>query len=213
MADEAHFAKRILAYTARSYGQQLGAGEDFSQLKPVYLIAILNFNFDTHTDYHSIHRIINVKTQEHILKDIEFHFIELKKFTKSDSEISDLFEEWIYFVKNAHSLKNLPHNITDSGLQEAYQLANSMVWTPRELQRYEEMANSDIIYNNMVIKAIENGKKEIEAISIQKGRELGIQEGKLLANIELAQKLKNEGIDRSLIIKITGLTLQEMENL
>ena len=127
----------------------LGAGEDFSQLKPVYLIAILNFNFDTHTDYHSIHRIINVKTQEHILKDIEFHFIELKKFTKSDSEISDLFEEWIYFVKNAHSLKNLPHNITDSGLQEAYQLANSMVWTPLELQRYEEMANSDIIYNNM----------------------------------------------------------------
>ena len=55
-----------------------------------------------------------------------------------------------------------------------------MVWTPRELQRYEEMANSDIIYNNMVIKAIENGKKEIEAISIQKGRELGIQEGKEL---------------------------------
>ena len=100
-----------------------------------------------------------------------------------------------------------------------------MVWTPRELQRYEEMANSDIIYNNMVIKAIENGKKEIEAISIQKGRELGIQEGeaigiqkgiekgKILANIELAKKFKNKGLPMQDIISFTELTEKEINSL
>ena len=239
--DQDFFAKRILMYTCKSYGNQLEAGQHPRTLKPVYLIAILNFTFSEGENYHSIHRILDVKTQEHILKDIEFHFIELKKFTKDNAEISDLFEKWIYFVKNAHFLKQIPQNIDDKGLQEAYQAANEINWTKKEQEDYEKMAWKEYEIQDGLEKAerlgIEKGKElglqEGKELGLQEGKELGLQEGKelgleeglekgeaiglekgkLLTKIELAKSLKTKGMDISIIMEVSGLTLETINAL
>ena len=219
--DQDFFAKRILMYTCKSYGNQLEAGQHPRTLKPVYLIAILNFTFSEGENYHSIHRILDVKTQEHILKDIEFHFIELKKFTKDNAEISDLFEKWIYFVKNAHFLKQIPQNIDDKGLQEAYQAANEINWTKKEQEDYEKMAWKEYEIQDGLIKAerlgIEKGKElglqEGLEEGLEKGEAIGLEKGKLLTKIELAKSLKTKGMDISIIMEVSGLTLEEIKKL
>ena len=214
VAPDKYYAKRLLMYASRSYGNQLKEGYKPQALKPIYVIAILDFNFSQSEHYHSIHRIIDIKTQEHLLKDIEFHFIELKKFTKNpsngthhsgiidrDSEFLDLLEEWVYFVKNAHTLETLPQNIKDHGLKEAYQVANKMTWSSNEQEAYDKVRDAQSVTLNLYSYGKELGIQE------------GIEKGKLIAKIELARDLKREGMDSSLISKFSGLTLQEIENL
>ena len=74
------FEKRSLYYTSKAYVSQLNKAEDYSLLKKVYFIGILNFNMFKDKDYISRHLILNKKTLKQNLEDFEFTFIELKKF-------------------------------------------------------------------------------------------------------------------------------------
>ena len=45
VAPDKYYAKRLLMYASRSYGNQLKEGYKPQALKPIYVIAILDFNF------------------------------------------------------------------------------------------------------------------------------------------------------------------------
>ena len=82
VADKTGFDKRVQYYISRDYSMQIDAGENYPILNPAFFIGILDFPFGTDTDYHTRHLILNKATSEHLLKDIQFSFIELPKFTK-----------------------------------------------------------------------------------------------------------------------------------
>ena len=73
--------------------------------------------------------------------------------------------------------------------------------------------DSDIIsaYEKEEIEkyAYEVALKEVE----NRGKKEGLKEGSLNKQIEIAKKSLEENIDKDTISKITGLTLQEIENL
>ena len=77
--DLGNFAKRSLYYTSKAYVAQLDRNCDYSQLKKVYFIGILNFIIFDNKDYISRHLIINQETTQQDIKDFEFAFIELPK--------------------------------------------------------------------------------------------------------------------------------------
>ena len=56
-------------------------------------------------------------------------------------------------------------------------------------------------------------KREGLEEGIEKGIEQGIEQGTRLAKLESAKKMKEKGIDNSVISEVTGLTLKEIENL
>ena len=87
VTDKIGFAKRVVYYTAESYSAQLNVGENYYQLKPTIFIGILNFTFLEGGNYLSRHLILDAQTQEHKLKDLDFNFIELPKFNKTESEL------------------------------------------------------------------------------------------------------------------------------
>lgn len=75
--------------------------------------------------------LLDTETQEHVLKDLEFNFIELPKFNKTVSELTTLVDKWIYFIKNAENLTVIPPNIDDEGLKAAYSEADRHTWNRR----------------------------------------------------------------------------------
>ena len=87
VAEAESFAKRVLYYTSQSYSGQIDRGEDYHKLKPAYFIGILDFSIGTNPNYISCHKVMDVETGEHIIRDVEFNFIELTKFTKSIDEL------------------------------------------------------------------------------------------------------------------------------
>ena len=136
--DNKNFAKRACYYTAKAYSQQLKKKGNYSTLRPVFFLGILNFNCFEGDDFITRHLILNQKTKKQELGDFEFAFIELKKFKKSEAELSDIIDKWTYFLKHAGRLKKAPKSLTKiPEINEAFEVADQHLWTPEELHIYE----------------------------------------------------------------------------
>jgi predicted transposase/invertase (TIGR01784 family) len=189
VTDKKGLDKRITFYSARGYASQLDASENYYKLKPVIFIGILNFPYMNNPNYLSRHLILDAETQEHKLKDLEFTFIELPKFTKTEYELETLTEKWVYFIKNAENLNMIPTNVSDEGLKSAYLEADRHKWTKDEIDEYEyvRMRETDEVTREMFV--IEN------------------------RNLEVAKNAIIEGANDSFIAKITGLTMEQIQEL
>ncbi|NWF67384.1 MAG: Rpn family recombination-promoting nuclease/putative transposase [Campylobacterales bacterium] len=139
--DLGDFAKRSLYYTSKAYVEQLNKSKDYSELKRVYFIGILNFNMFENNNYISRHLILNQQTLKQELKDFEFNFIELSKFNKNLKQLETTLDKWLYFIKNAKDLELIPNeleNITE--LKEAFEVATQYSWNKEEMKIYEYVA-------------------------------------------------------------------------
>jgi predicted transposase/invertase (TIGR01784 family) len=135
-----NFAKRSLYYTSKAYTEQLNKSEDYSKLKKVYFIGIIDFNMFDNIDYISRHLIINQETNKQDLDDFEFSFIELPKFDKKLDELSTTLEKWIYFIKNADNFELIPETYKEQQeLNDAFIIAAQVSWTKKEIEIYDYM--------------------------------------------------------------------------
>ena len=195
-------AKRIQYYTFNGYTSQIKRGDFYKKLKPIILIAILDFDFTKSTHYLSRHQIQNVETGERILSDVEFNFIELNKFNLKEHELHTLTEKWIYFIKNADDLEVIPDNVDDIGLKTAYIEASIHTWKPKELEAYDYAAMREQDERGKIEYAQRIGKAE--------GKEEGKEEERQtrIAKALKQQKLSIEdiadlfGVDTSYVLSV-----------
>jgi predicted transposase/invertase (TIGR01784 family) len=122
------FEKKVLYYVSKSYYQQLNRAEDYPKLNQVIFLGFLNFKlFEKNPDYATRHLILDEKTNEHHFQDFELNFVELPKFTKNLEELKNIKDKWIYFVKNAGTMKMIPRELQEpKELQEAFEVAKQM---------------------------------------------------------------------------------------
>ena len=106
--DIGDFAKRSLYYTSKAYESQIDVAEKYLQLKKVYYIAIVDFEIFDNKNFISRHLIINQETTKQDLKDMEFTFVELKKFNLELSQCDTIVKKWIYFIQNASTFNMIP---------------------------------------------------------------------------------------------------------
>jgi predicted transposase/invertase (TIGR01784 family) len=189
IAESDYFHKRILYYTSQSYSNQIGEGKKYNKLNPVYFIGILEFEIGNNPNYVSCHKVMDVETNEQIIQDVEFNFIELPKFTKTIEELLSPIDQWTYFIKNAENLALIPENVTDKGLKEAYLGANKQNWTLAELDDYERASIKE--------------QDDIGRIELAEKKKTS----------ELAKSFKKLGVSIETIIKATGLTKDDIERL
>jgi predicted transposase/invertase (TIGR01784 family) len=157
--------KRLLYYTSKEYAAQISKGEDYAKLRPVIFIGIFDFPFTPGDQYLSHHAVCDVVTGERIVKDMDFFFIELPKFTKPLDALETITDKWIFFIKEAENLDVIPENANDEGLIQAYQDANRGTWTRQELDEYiyAGMREQDAIgrTNIAIKKAIQKEKEQV----------------------------------------------------
>ena len=201
VASKEGFGKRVQYYTCRDYSLQIDRGEQYPQLKPTHFVGILDFNFFKGEHYLSHHIIAEKETQEHKLKDIQFSFIELKKFDKKVDELETLVEKWIFFIKNVEEEDEIPANIDDEGLREAYKDANKHSWTKEEIKNYDNASMAEQDARGRVALAEKEAKKK------------GKVEGKVEEKEEAVERGWREGFSPEIISKITGLSIEEVKKI
>jgi predicted transposase/invertase (TIGR01784 family) len=205
VADIIGMDKRLLYYTSKEYSQQIVSGEKYTELSPVIFIGIFDFNFTESKDYLSHHAICNVETQERVIKDMDFYFIELTKFLKSVKDLNNITDKWVYFIKEAENLDIIPENVDDEGLKEAYAYANKNTWSKEELDAYNYAAMRE---------QDERGRLEMAKLKAeQKGLQKGLQKGVEKTKIEMAILMKEDNEPIEKIMKYTGLSKNEIEKL
>ena len=233
VAKETWFPKRAMYYSSKAYGQQLAVGGNYQELKPVIFLGILDFTAFDHESHFSRHLLLNKETKQHDLKDLEFNFIELPKFTKSENELETIADKWIYFIQQAIKLDHIPENTNTPALRLAYEVAAQHRWSSEELEVYEAQEMQLQISHNVIETARRDGlaqglgegkevglaqgleqgiEKGIEQ-GIEKGIEQGIEQGELKAKQAIAKEMLFEGLQIETIAKLTGLKHAEIENL
>jgi len=208
--DLSNFEKRSLYYTSKAYVAQLDKTEDYSLLKKVYFIGILNFNMfkdeikdkkQHNDDYVSRHLILNKKTLTQDIADFEFTFVELKKFKKELHQLDTILDKWIYFINNADDLTMIPKEYaTLEEFKEAFSVANQLNWNKEEIEVYDYVKRNEIDDINALKTAEEKGKAE------------GKAEGKEEEKLNLAKNLLDILDDEMIALK-TGLAIATVMNL
>lgn len=213
VAKEAWFLQRAMFYSSKAYSQQLSIGENYHKLKPVIFLGILNFDAFKTKSHFSRHLIINKETNEHDLQDLEWNFIELKKFKKTESELQTVAEKWIYFIQQATSLDHIPENANTPALKLAYNIAEQHQWTTEELAVYDAQEMEIHRSQNVIETARIDGLAAGLAEGLAEGRTEGLAEGELKAKHAIAKGMLVEGLNTEIIAKLTGLTPTEIKNL
>lgn len=211
IAEFEFFHKRILYYTSQSYTAQIDKGVEYSKLKPVYFIGILEFEISGNPSYFSRHKVQDVETGEQIIRDVEFNFIELPKFAKTLEGLQTSIDQWTYFIKNAENLTVIPENVEDEGLREAYVEADRQNWTKLELEDYERASIKEGDEINRLALAVRRAEEKA-ALVIKKVEEKAALAAKERI-VEIAKQGKTMGLSTADISKLTGLSEEEIEKL
>ena len=94
------YDKRLLYYWSKFHQQQLHAGESYTQLEPTISISFLNHvMFPQVPDHHLRFRLLEERHHFAMSQDIEFHILELPKFTKTVDQLENGLDAWLYFLR------------------------------------------------------------------------------------------------------------------
>ena len=213
VAKEAWFSQRAIYYSSKAYSQQLSIGENYHKLKPVIFLGILNFDAFNSPDYFSRHLIFDKKTHKHDLKDLEWNFVELKKFKKTEQELETVADKWIYFIQQAIQLDHIPENVDTNALRLAYEIAEQHQWTAEELAIYDaqemEIHRQQNVLETAKMEALEYGLQK----GIEQGLSQGLSQGVLQGKLEIAKKMLQQGLTVDIIANLTDLNPDEITNL
>jgi len=193
------FGKRVLYNAAKTYASQLQKGQGYRMLKPVIALTITDFEMFENSD-RLISRFVYKETTtniEYTDNNIELVFVELPKFTKKLSQVESLTDKWIYFMKYANTLTQVPQTMdVVPEIHQAFDIANQVNLNPDELEALERQEMFIYDQQGVIIKANREGREE--------GREEAMQ--------AVARQLLDR-LDDETISQTTGLSIEEIRNL
>jgi len=211
-----HFQSRALYYSTFPIQQQgIKGGWNF-ELTPVYFIGLLNFEIQSFKDspeYLHHGQIIDKYTKKLMYDKLNMIYLEIPKLKKSKEELSNHLEWWIYVFQNLHKMNDIPKELQNDIIKEAFDSASFLQMPKREQENYHKNLK---VYRDLVNSydfAIKSGLEEGLKKGLEQGLEQGLEKGKLDEKLSIARKLLSNNIDISLIMQSTGLSKKSIENL
>jgi len=188
------FKDRSLFYLTFPIREQAKRGEWDFKLTPIYLIAILDFEYDEAEERRKFLRHVQLKDQDcDIFFDkLHFKFIQMPLFTKEENELETHFDKWIYFLKKLETFDDIPAILQEPIFEKAFKTAEVASLTPEQRDEYEQ---SRLAY--FEITALKN---QIETAEMD-GRK------------KVAKEMKKAGEPRDKIKLYTGLSEDEIDKL
>ena len=128
---------------------------------------------------------------------LEFVFVEVSKFDKSEDELETDLDKWLYLLKNMSKLLERPAALRDRIFGRLFDVAEYARLDDEERKNYViAMNTARDTYNQ-----IDYARKE------------GIGIGREKKAYEIAQRMIAKGLDVDTIADLTGLTKEEVAKL
>jgi predicted transposase/invertase (TIGR01784 family) len=215
-ARRSYFIDRSLYYTSTSIRSQLSKGSTSYKLKPVFFIAIMDFKLDDPELRLDAVQEVALKNQHGVVvyPKLRLFYVQLPLFQKSENELSDRRDQWLYTLKNLESLEKVPSPLAaDPVFRKFYDNAADAGSSKAVLLAIEnELDAARRSYDEFLAKM-----EDIEAKGRAEGKVEGIAEGKVEGRaeekLEVARTMKADGLPVATIAKYTALSLAEIEAL
>lgn len=194
------FRDRSLYYSTFAIQEQALKGQKWNyELKAVYMVAVLDFEFnDTEPDklHHRV-KLIEEETCQVFYDKLSYVYLEIPKFNKGLGELQNDCEKWLFAFKNLHRLREMPRELEEGVFKKLFDLAEIAGMQPTERTVYEDS-----------LKDYWDLKSSMETY-FKEGKEEGIAEGKKT----IAKAMLADGEPMEKIMRFTGLSAAEVESL
>ncbi len=200
-AEQKFFKDRTVFYSTFPIQEQArnkGRYWDF-ELKSVYTIGILDFEFEESDKDKYLHdvKLTEQETKKVFYDKLHYIYLEMPKFTKTESELETHFDKWLFVLKNLPKLDRIPIKLKEKIFLKLFKTAEIARLNPDEYKKYEASVNA---YRDIF---------NIKNTHLEKGR----KEGRIEEKIEVAKKMILKGVEIPFISEITGLTKEEIEKI
>jgi len=201
-AQHSHFLERTVFYSSLYILNQSRKGEewDFS-LKDTFVISFLNFTLPVEnwvaSEYFHHYVTKEKRTGEKLPGSTEYLFFELKRFEKTELEVANDMEKWLYLLKHSGELSEMPESFTGEGFEAFEKAACISSYTSDEMLKYEKDMVTELDRKMEL--------KETKERAYLEGREDGKAEGRAEGEANIAKALLASGMSADEISRITGL--------
>lgn len=196
------------------------------ELQKVYTVGILNFVFKdedkgidngelktvnefTDDDLFHVVMLTDLSTGKVFYNKLVYLYLEMPKFNKTESELVTMYDKWLFVLKNLSILLERPKELQERVFEKLFRQAEIAMFSPEEYTDYEESLHNLWDITNAMNDAEMKGFGKGE----QKGREEGREEGRHETLLALARQMKADNMPLDMIIKYSGLTQDEINNL
>ena len=200
MVWSAEFRQRVMFNASKAYVSQLGNGEDYDLLQPVYSLNLVNEIFEPEMEeYYHYYRMVHIEHSDKIIDGLHLIFVELPKFTPHSYSEKRMQVLWLrYLTEINDKTREIPRDLLDNPeINKAVSEIEESAFTEAQLSGYDKFWDTisveKTLYNSGVRKGLEEGREE--------GREEGIKETRR----DIALKMKEKGFTANEIAEMTGL--------
>jgi len=196
--EQKYYGKRAIFYLSEIYSNQLAESDSYDKLKKTIIISLLDFDYFLNDKRYFRRCCYKDFDTNELYPELDFadlYFVELRKFDNELIHIKTTLDRWITFLNKATELDkdNLPDELKNDDIIQAINTIDTMSFNPKERDYYESekkvMRDRDAVTQT----AVENAKNE--------------------QLIEIARIFKQNGADVELIIKSTGFTKEQIDEL
>lgn len=161
-------------------------------------MGILDFVFEedkTTSENAEVIHTVQLKDQNHKLfyDKLKFVYLEMPHFVKKEQELVTRLDRWLYFIKHLEDFQTIPDIFKDEVFIQAFEKAEIAKYSEEELWDYQQS-----------LKVYRDLKNVIDT---------AFDEGKDLRTAEFARMMRDNGEPIDKIVKYTGLTEAQIENL
>ncbi len=216
-AEQQFFKDRSVFYSTFPIQNQGKKGIWNFKLKGVYTIGILDFVFPNH-EYpqdslrHEV-KLVDVDDKHVFYDKLTFLYLEMPKFTKGEEELKTLYDKWLFVLHNLSRLMKRPATLQERIFTRLFEQAEIARYTPEERQDYEDSLK---VYRDMKnvldtaeLRGLEKGRKE----GRREGRKEGIEQGTFEERRKNAKAMKALGLPLETIVKVTGMSADDIDKL
>ena len=158
---------------------------DFS-LDGVFFLGILDFKYEQDEMTEHRYQLLETKTLKRMTDKLEFVFVEVAKFNKSEYELETDLDKWLYLLKNMSTLLERPAALRDRVFGRLFDVAEYARLDDEERKKYVEAMNTTRDTFNMIAYARKQNSYEI------------------------ARRMIDKGLDMDTILDVTGLTKEDI---
>lgn len=214
------FLQRVLFNSAKAYVRQLDKGFDYSLLKPVYSLNLVNDIFEPQLpEYYHYFKLVHEEHTEKVIDGLHLVFVELPKFTPHSMSEKKMQVLWLrYLTEIKDGTEKIPQELLDNAeTGKAISVLETSSYNDAQLASYDKFWDTisieKTLYNSGERKGREEGLMEGEAVGMEKGRAEGMAEGRAEEKRKIASGMKQAGIPLETIAVITGLPLEEVKSI
>lgn len=224
--EQEFFKDRALYYSTYAIQEQSEKKEWDYKLSGVYFVGILDFELRGEKEKKGkyIHSVVLMEkeTKEVFYDKLEFKFVEVPKFNKTEEQLKTILDKWIYFFKYLHTLEDIPETLNNEMFIKAFGIAETTNLNKEKRLEYEASLKAYRDLTVVLNESFDKGKIEGIEVGIIKQAQnsiITILETKFNSSIsqEIINTIKSyndlKKLNNILVKVINITTIEEVENI